>query len=74
MPWRSRWSGRGPPEPLVGWQVVSVAVRARDGPQRTQAVYRLLLQTDPRPGAPAAPGVRAEEAPDADRPLRAGVD
>jgi hypothetical protein len=72
MPRRSSWSRSGPPE---GWQVVSVTVRARDGPQRVETVYRLLVQAGPGPVGPGgAHGVDGEEAPDAGRHLRARVD
>jgi hypothetical protein len=69
---RTCWSQGGPPE---GWQVVSVTVRARDGPQRVQAVYRLLVQAGPCPVGPGgARDVDGEEAPDAGRHLRARLD
>jgi hypothetical protein len=71
---RARWGWRGRSGPLDEWRVVSVAVWTRDGPQRAQAAYQLLLQLA-RPGAPVtAPGVDAEEALDADRHLRARID
>ena len=44
------------PAPPVRWTVQSVAGRARDGPQRLDQAYRLLLATPP----PAVPPPGAE--------------
>ena len=55
------------------WRIESIAVRARDGPERLRAVYQLLLRPYRSAPVPAAEG-ECEEATDASRHLRPRVD
>ena len=54
------------------WRIQSIVVRARDGPERLHAVYRLLLEPDRSAPDHAAAG-ESQEAADASCDLRPRV-
>ena len=56
------------------WQIQSVAVRARDGPPRVRAVYRLLLTETPLIDPTGRVDRLPLERPDARRDLRPRLD
>jgi hypothetical protein len=70
------------PEPRDPWQIRSVQVKARDGPERLAHVYQLLLELGPFPHVEqrrsrptessvlATAQAQAKEHSDADRALR----
>ena len=61
------------------WGIRSVSVRARDGPQRLDRIYRLLVMDPEYPAAPHGPpapeaGLEEQEEAHARRHLRPRVD